>query len=578
MDDGQRKLSSFGPIEEKVLYNKSLFIERNCARIGDSNTYLIKGDITFEDTKSCIRKIEVGKRDIQKPEKVILMVGETGSGKTTFINQMLNHVVGVECSSNYRVKLIEELETCSNQAKSQTNCVTAYTINNVPGFEIPFTLTVIDTPGYAATQGIERDIQTTEQLQTLFTTKGPKGIDHLDAVGFVSHSSKPRLTSTQKYIYDCILSLFGKDMGDNIIMLFTHLDGSKPTTLFGLEEAKIPFKTYFTFNNIDIFDSNMTKLKQIFWEKGITSFQSVMMELNTIQPKTLILTREVLYERERLENVLVHIERNIHLNTDTLEQLRREDSTLKPYREELERNKKHIYEALEQYAEREITRSGYIAINCSKCNVTCCQLPSSGRDLTTVNVAELIQVPCTSCPSKCLTTEHKIEKYQYVFKNRLVYQTHEDIQRKYERAKGKKMNAEQLLQECASKIMEVREETQQFIKETRRCINRLTEIALKPNPLESMEDYIDLLIENETRHGSHSTMMTLLQFQEQIKQRKAILDEKSDPFENINMVHFVEIEKNHKGEIIRTVIKAYKTQPIEHQEGKDFTQREADDV
>ena len=58
------------------------------------------------------------------------------------------------------------------------------------------------------------------------------------------------------------------------------------------------------------------------------------------------------------------------------------------------------------------------------------------------------------------------------------------------------MTAEQIIEECANRILEVRNETLDFVEKARRCIARLNEIALRPDPL-SPVDYIDLMIETE---------------------------------------------------------------------------------
>ena len=58
-----------------------------------------------------------------------MLVGATGSGKTTLINSMINYYFGVEYEDNFRFKLITEEDNGKrNQAHSQTSWITAYTI------------------------------------------------------------------------------------------------------------------------------------------------------------------------------------------------------------------------------------------------------------------------------------------------------------------------------------------------------------------------------------------------------------------------------------------------------------------
>ena len=65
-------------------------------------------DPTYEDKSNRIRKYDIGESNMSATEKVILMVGATGSGKSTLINAMFNYIFGVKWEDNFRLKLVEE--------------------------------------------------------------------------------------------------------------------------------------------------------------------------------------------------------------------------------------------------------------------------------------------------------------------------------------------------------------------------------------------------------------------------------------------------------------------------------------
>ena len=94
----------------------------------------------------------------QSPEKVLLMVGATGAGKSTLINAMANYLKGVKWDNDFRFKLITDDEP--------TSYLTAYTFypasNESP---IPYTFTIIDSPGFGGTDGLRRDKEITEQIK-----------------------------------------------------------------------------------------------------------------------------------------------------------------------------------------------------------------------------------------------------------------------------------------------------------------------------------------------------------------------------------------------------------------------------
>ncbi|KAL7826591.1 hypothetical protein AOLI_G00318000 [Acnodon oligacanthus] len=201
------------------------------------------------------RKVEASKN------KVILLLGATGSGKTTLVNGMINYILGVKWEEPYRFKLINEV-TNRSQAESQTAEVTSYELYNQPGFQIPYSLTIVDTPGFGDTRGIEEDKKITEQIKSFLCN--PLGIPHIDAVCFVIQASLARLSATQKYIFDSVLSIFGKDIADNIMIMVTFADGRDIPALEAIKAAQMPCHknkkgepTHFSFNNSALYAQKM---------------------------------------------------------------------------------------------------------------------------------------------------------------------------------------------------------------------------------------------------------------------------------------------------------------------------------
>ncbi len=136
---------------------------------------------TFSGASSITKRFSFGEPSPigGRASKTILLMGATGSGKTTMINAMINYVLGVKWEDMFRFILIDEDAQGANQAFSQTREVTAYDIHYREGFRIPYSLTIVDTPGFGDTEGIERDMEITSAVKQFFEHEHGIQVIHL---------------------------------------------------------------------------------------------------------------------------------------------------------------------------------------------------------------------------------------------------------------------------------------------------------------------------------------------------------------------------------------------------------------
>jgi hypothetical protein len=173
--------------------------------------------------------------------KVIILMGATGCGKSTLINGMVNYILGVQWKDPFRFKCVREDDTVAkNQAISQTSSVTAYTIHHHDGMAVPYSITIIDTPGYGDAKGIKRDKEITHKIYQFLTRQETYCVDEIHAACFVAASGDSRLTTTQRYIIDSALSIFGKDIKENIRLLVTFGDNADPPAVEACRADNFP--------------------------------------------------------------------------------------------------------------------------------------------------------------------------------------------------------------------------------------------------------------------------------------------------------------------------------------------------
>lgn len=456
------------------------------------------------------RKLYLGSNSSAVTEKNIMIVGATGSGKSTLINAMANYVMGVTWEDPFRFTLVNvetsEESRAGNQSISQTEWITCYNIDTSVSSRLKYNINLIDTPGFGDTRGLDHDQVIVNQIKELFTVKGRKGVATIDAVCFILKAPDARLTPTQMYIFESILSLFGKDIQDNICTLITFADGQKPPVLAGLEALdfkSLPYKKYFTFNNSALFVDNNSDdpgaLAPTFWEMGMKSCEAFFDHLVTLKTKSLQLTSEVLGQRERLENTVQHLYQEIDTGLSKIGVLEQEIDIFTRCRRQIRENKNFRYQVTENVQEIiDLKGKSQYTTNCLTCNFTCHESCVYANDSDKAKCCAMRNGKCTECPSNCHWTQHHNTPFIIKWIPKKVNKKYSEKQKIYDEASQKSLTQEQILQEMSKDIERLEYAISERLDRIAECNNRLKEIALRPDPLSTVQ-YIDLIIGGEKR-------------------------------------------------------------------------------
>ncbi|XP_067247303.1 uncharacterized protein [Chanodichthys erythropterus] len=468
---------------------------------------------TWKNSDGFCRRSTFGKETV-KENKTIMMIGATGAGKTTLINSMINYILGMQWKDDFRFVLIDEGKQKS-QAESQTSEITAYQINHMDGFQVPYSLTIVDTPGFGDTRGISHDQKITKKIQEFFSNPG--GIDSIDAVCFVVQASLARLTHTQKYIFDSILSIFGKNIAENIIMMVTFADGKKPPVLEAIKKSEVPCSKnesgeplHFKFNNSALFatnkqsaadeESDCDNFDQMFWKLGCSSMKKFFISLNKMETKSLSLTREVLKERQQLEVLVEGLQPQINAGLTKLDEIKKTRAALEQHKAEMFANKNFEYELQVTVPKQIENNTGHFLTNCQTCHFTCHDKCIYANDSDKYKCSAMKDGVCTVCPGKCVWNVHFNQKYKWDYVIEKRKETYKDLKKRYEDAHGQVMSNEKIFEQLEKKFQVVQDNVAKLIERSQKSLGRLQEIALKPNPL-STPDYIDLMIESEKQEA-----------------------------------------------------------------------------
>lgn len=506
------------PRPADLIKSKSTLIDN-----GRPNIYKLPLVIVDQHKEQGLYKYCVGtppKTANPKPERVLMVLGATGAGKSTMINGLANYVLGVKFSDTFRFKVVTD-EGSDSQANSQTKTITAYTFYSTI---LPYTLTVIDTPGFGDTGGIKRDKYIAKQIKMFFAGQDRGGIDVLHGIGFVTQSSLARLTPTQRYIFDAVLSIFGNDIINNIFLLATFADANTPQVLGAVKAANIPFQNCFKFNNSALFspiDSDGSFFNSMFWDMGIDSFINFFGFFSKAEMKSLALTREVLKEREQLETLVPGLQVQVRVGLNQMDAIEREKDTLKLMQDSIMENKDFQYTVSRQKIRQVKLPQGTNTTTCRKCNFTChddCIYPDSREK---AGCCVMSGGNCTVCPKHCHWSDHSNVPYRIEYYNETETKQYDSKKAALDKAETGKQRVERILAEKRQELEDLQAEVFFLIKQVQMSNERLAEIALKPNPL-TETNYLELLIESEKSETKPGWQERVAQYKVLIKEAEVL--------------------------------------------------------
>lgn len=483
-------------------------------------------------------------------EKVIMMVGATGAGKSTLINGFANYIFGIQWEDDFRFRVIDDSE--HNQSESQTKKITAYTFPKREGMKIDYRLTIIDTPGFGDTGGIQRDKEITKVIKSFFSSGGFEGIDQLHGVLFVTTASQPRLTPTQSYIFEAILGIFGKDIEGNIFLMTTFADAQTPKVLGAVREARVPYAKYFKFNNLALYvkqsaaeigdegeDDSEDEREgiKLSWKMGTKNFKRFYKTFDKVEAKSLTLTREVVYEREHLQLVLQEMPKKIGEGLLKIDELQQEGKVMRSHESDISISENFNYTVSVTKQRRiDLENIGVFVTNCLICNITChkdCAY-SNNTDKhmcsAMVRNSDIDKIHCGVCAKKCIWHSHVNNSYRLEEYPDKEERTSDELYKRYVQATSNKSRAEQVIDGLKKELKVLEDDVMKLIQEAKKHLERLHEIALRPINISEV-DYIDLLIAKETQEakpGFLERTKTLVAFRKQAELISTVSNVKLD--------------------------------------------------
>jgi len=472
-----------------------------------------------------------GNANQRRVQKTVMLLGLTGSGKTTFIDAFINFLFDIRFEDPNRLRLIkmtrEERDKNKDQAKSQTDHIVVYYVIALPGMKINYDLTIIDTPGFGDTRGVDYDKKLMQNIEDLFKSKK---IQSLDTIAFVAKAGDARLTAQQKYIFESILHIFGNDVKDNLLSILTNYDGQSVNILDSFKEANMKFVENIPFNSEAIFqpsgygpinkDILLSKPMTINYQQFFDQAELLANSIFSMAPRSLELTLDVLRDREHIEVEMQGLQENVTELLMKKEMIRQETDICNQHAVNAKANEDTEYEVEEQQMKKVELAAGVYVTNCLECNRTChypCAIPRN-EDKMGCAAMKRDQNPnkirCTICPKTCHWAKHVNNPYKIEFEVKKVKKTYAEIVERHktfmEMHKGQKSVVDALKEEAEK----VSKEIQAKVKTITVCLKNLQQNALRPNSTNS-SDYLEQMISAEDHERKEGYQGRIKQLREE---------------------------------------------------------------
>lgn len=254
---------------------------------GNPSIFLLRPDEIRIDSNN-FRWYEMGVKpsDSVTKDRTLLLMGPSGSGKSAVVENLINYIFGVQWSDSYRLRMATDLET---------SAVASYTFYEGT-MNIPFTLTVIDTPGYCGEVFIDGS---SSSLISTFLAHGNsrRFFQTVDVVGLVANANQKLMSPGLKGALEAVPNIFkGQDI-PNVAWFCTHSNDidKSPLVLESIDPAS-PFRAdiYFELDNSTLFASNVEEddkeeeerevaCPMKLWENNWINFDSLLQQLQDME-------------------------------------------------------------------------------------------------------------------------------------------------------------------------------------------------------------------------------------------------------------------------------------------------------
>ena len=477
----------------------------------------------------------------------MLLIGETGSGKTSFLNLLCNYAKVKQLGSNeFDLEILDnfhdaELENAqSKQMESKTSGTVLYNVE-LNDLEIG----VIDTPGFGDSRGMDEDKEHTRRIIAAL-----KEVEHVNCICLVINGRLSRMTASLKYVLAEITAILPNNIIDNVVVVFTNTtsrlnlnyDGDSLTEYFGKKIGKRfyienPYCQFEKARQIQQDDVEREELADALQDgfiragKVLDKMHDCIKEFKEVHTNyfTKLYDKKIEIERKVL-CILAEYDSQVMLTKE-----------MKKAQEKIQaaQDTKELNKNFQTYAEntRWVTvQTKYHNTLCGapNCYKTChenCQLPKSFDRKTFKNCAGVAGSTCQECGHSYECHYHN--EVKMVQRTEKVPLINDEMKKKFEEAKNADKIASLAKDEISKKLKESEDEKKALSNKLLFTMEEFHKLGLNKNYAKLLESHLFAVKQRREASDNQDDIASLTKTEEEIQKKinlvKATLNEPWSP-------------------------------------------------
>lgn len=354
---------------------------------------------------------------ISKPVKNVFLMGETGSGKTSFINLITNYCRKGELRKpkiSIPTKFHKATENFDHDENDVTDSKTSKTTKCLCySFDMgDFILNIIDSPGLNDTRGKEQD-----EINIKLILKTISDLGQISAIVVVVNGTNARLTVNLNYVLVRIKGNLPDSIVKSLCFVLTNCwEHDSNFDLSSIQEFLKPENSNAFYINNSIFCSNPTTLRESAWKRLQEDWDDCMIVVNKsisyIQKVDSVASIDFKRMKESRSNIQARLH-EVKLEIVHLLKVHKEIIIAKAHLEEYLDNEQKFknYTSTKQVDTVKLVDAPYYSTLCSICDVVChdhCNL----NETTSIGSQIFQRCYCISsnncriCPKNCHFNSH----------------------------------------------------------------------------------------------------------------------------------------------------------------------------